>query len=109
MSLDLRSPTIAEMFPLAAKQQLLNIQSTHLVNQTLVKGGLTEALSEMPLELAIKPNQGILVDSVAPPSLVGNYLKNNWPVLLLAVVVGGVVVYVATNFNKQEAKKQQKY
>ena len=103
MSLDFRTPTIAEMFPLVAKQQLLNIQSTHLVNQSLLKGGLTEGLSEMPLELAINANQGVIIDSAVAPSLIGIYVKNNWPILLLAVVIGGTAVYFLIEANKKNA------
>jgi len=46
---------------------------------------------------------GVIIDSAVAPSLIGIYVKDNWPILLLAVVIGGAAVYFLIEANKKNA------
>ncbi|MBP8156793.1 MAG: hypothetical protein KAX93_00270 [Flavobacterium sp.] len=104
-----REPTFQELFPISHIQELTKLQSTHFVNQTLAKGGITEGLKEMPVNLPdLKPyNQVILERSVAS-NLTTNYIKINWRVIIASALLGGIVIYVAMQIHQQNKKNKTK-
>jgi hypothetical protein len=104
-----REPTFQELFPISHSQELTKLQSSLFVNQTLAKGGITEALREIPANLPDPKsyNQLVLERSVAN-NLTTNYIKINWRVIIASAFIGGIIVYAAIKINQQNKKITQK-
>jgi hypothetical protein len=104
-----REPTFQELFPISHSQELSKLQSAHFVNQTLAKGGITEALREMSKNLPdSKPyNQVVLERSIAS-NLTTNYIKVNWRVIIASALIGGIIVYAVVKINQQNKKNKLK-
>jgi hypothetical protein len=104
-----REPTLQELFPLACFQELAKMQSTHLVNQSLAKGGVTEALKEMPINLpVVKLYDQVVFEKKVAGELAKNYLKANWRVLIGFTLLGGVIVYSVIKIHQMNIKNKTK-
>lgn len=104
-----REPTLQELFPIAFRQELARNQSTYLVNQSLVKGGVTEAFKEMPVNLPVPtPYNRVVFEKRVAGELATNYIKANWRVLIACTILGGVIVYSAIKIHQENIKNKQK-
>jgi azurin len=104
-----RKPTFQEIFTIAHIQELIKIQSTHLVNQSLAKGGIIEALEKMPISLPItKPCDQVVFEKRVAGALATNYIKANWRVLICCTLIGGVIVYSAIKIHQNNIKNKTK-
>lgn len=104
-----RQPTINELFPLSYSKQLINIQSTHFVNNSLAKGGATAGFERLPTNIPISntmDNEVIKIEIAE--SLVGTYFKNNWKVMLTCTVLGGAAIYLFIKIYEENQKIRTK-
>ncbi len=107
--MNFRKPTFQEIFTIAHIQELAKMQSTHLVNQSLAKGGITEALKKMPINLPItKPCDQVVFETRVAGALATNYIKANWRVLIGCALIGGVIVYSAIKIYQNNIKNKTK-
>lgn len=104
-----REPTLQELFPIAFRQELARIQSTHLVSQSLAMGGITEILKEIPVNLPIsKPYDQVVFERRIADKLATNYIKANWRVLIGCTILGGVIVYSVIKIHQENIKNKPK-
>jgi hypothetical protein len=104
-----RKPTFQEIFTIAHIQELAKMQSTHLVNQSLAKVGVTEALKEMPINLpVVKLYDQVVFEKKVAGELATNYLKANWRVLIGFTLLGGVIVYSVIKIHQKNIKNKTK-
>jgi azurin len=107
--MNFRKPTLQEIFTISHIQELTKIQSTHLVNQSLAEGGITEALKKMPINLPIiKPCDQVVFEKKVAGELATNYVKANWRVIICCTLIGGVIVYSAIKIHQKNIKKTTK-
>lgn len=104
-----RAPTFQESFPLSHKIDLLNQQSEYFVNRSLSSGGLTEGLKGIPTTIPGKEilNNEMPKEKIAE-SLVRNYIKNNWKVMLTCAIVGGTLIYILYKIDEGNRKNRTK-
>ncbi|MFZ4671927.1 MAG: hypothetical protein ACOYLT_07940 [Flavobacterium sp.] len=104
-----RVPTFQESFPLSHKIDLLNQQSEYFVNKSLSSGGLTEGFKGIPTTIPImdKLSNEMTKEKIAE-SLVRNYVKNNWRVMLTCAIVGGTLIYVLYKIDEENQKRNTK-
>ncbi len=104
-----REPTFQELFPISHSLELNKLQSTHLVNQSLAKGGITEALKEIPTSLPEpKPYKQVVLERSVASNLATNYIKVNWRVIVASAFIGGIIVYAVVKINQQNKKNKLK-
>ncbi len=104
-----RVPTFEELFPLSYSKQLLDIQSTHFVNNSLAKGGFTAGLEGIPTTIpTIESLSNEMAKDKITKSLVGTYVKNNWVIMLGSAIAGGAIIFVAINIYKENQKRRTK-
>lgn len=104
-----REPTFQELFPISHSLELDKLQSTHLVNQSLARGGITEAFINMPLNLPEpKPHKQLVLESSVASNLTTNYIKANWRVIVASAIIGGIIVYAVVKINQQNKKNKLK-
>jgi hypothetical protein len=104
-----RQPTFNELFPVSYNKQLINIQSSHFVNNSLAKGGITAGFEGLPTNITINEtmdNEAIKIKIAE--SLVGTYVKNNWKVMLTCAIVGGTLIYVLYKIDEENRKTRTK-
>jgi hypothetical protein len=102
-----RVPTFEELFPLSYSKQLLDIQSTHFVNNSLAKGVFTAGLEGIPTTIpTIESLSNEMAKDKITKSLVGNYIKNNWKVMLTCAIVGGTLIYILYKIDEGNRKKR---
>jgi hypothetical protein len=103
-----REPSLQESFPLAHQKDLLKLQSTHLINNSLSKGGIAQGLKELPTNITVNEthNRVVLDEKMVKP-LIRNYLKHNWKVMLVCSIIGGIIIYTVIKIN-QERKKEKR-
>lgn len=106
-----RQPTLRELFPLSYNKQLLKIQSTHFINNSFAKGGITAGFEDLPTSIPIRESlDNEVIKNKIAESLVVTYFKNNWKVMLTCAIVGGTLIYVAIKIGEENKKsKNQKY
>ena len=105
-----RQPTLEELFESTYSKKLLDIQSTHFVNNSLAKGGITEGFEGMPLSIP-QPElfENEVIKNKITQSLLETYIKNNWKALLTCLIVGGVLtIGIIHVFNKHQKKNTKK-
>lgn len=107
--MNFREPTFQELFPISHSQELTNLQSVLFVNRTLAKGGIIEALREIPANLPNPKsyNQVVLERSLAN-NLTTNYIKINWRVIISSAFIGGIIVYAVIKINQRNKKNKSK-
>jgi hypothetical protein len=104
-----RAPTFEELFPLSYRKQLLDIQSTHFVNNSLAKGGVSEGLEGLPTSIPdIERLSKEMTKGKIAESLVRTYVKNNWKVMLTCAIVGGTLIYVLIKIDEENRKNRTK-
>nr|WP_315215320.1 hypothetical protein [uncultured Flavobacterium sp.] len=104
-----REPTFQELFPISHSLELNKLQSTHLVNQSLAKGCINEALKEMPTRLPEpKPYNQVVFERSSASELTTNYIKVNWRVIIASAIIGGSIVYFVYKINEQNKKNKSK-
>lgn len=104
-----RKPTVQELFSISFSQELAKNQSTHLVNQSLAKGGITEALKEMPINLPVtKLYDQVVFERRVAGELATNYIKTHWRALVCCALIGGVIVYSAIKIHQENIKNKTK-
>ena len=107
--MNFREPTFQELFPISHSQELTKVQSSYFVNQTLAKGGITEALRAMPANLPDpKPYNQVVLETSVANNLTTNYIKINWRVIIASAFIGGIIVYAAIKINQQNKKNKLK-
>lgn len=101
----LRDLTTEELFPLAYKQDLLKKQSEHFVNKSIMTGTIKKGYEDFPLQIIPENHEAFLAHSNPPHNLIGTYFKNNWRVILITLVVGGIIWYsIDSNIKKNNQK-----
>ena len=104
-----RAPNIKELFPLSYNNKLMEIQSTHFVNNSLAKGGVSEGLEELPTSIPdIERLSKEMPEGKIAESLVRTYLKNNWKVMLTCAILGGTLIYVLIKIEHENRKSSIK-
>jgi hypothetical protein len=105
-----RTPTFQESFPLSHKIDLTSQQSEYLVNNSLSKGGLASGFIGMPITIPVRETlNNEMPDGKTAASLVRNYVKHNWKVMLTCAIIGAAaltMIYIIQEENKK--KKKQK-
>ncbi len=96
-----------ELFPHAYQQDLLKIQSEHFVNESIENGTFQKAYENFPQQIISQNNVAFLENTKPPHFLIGTYIKNNWKIILLSVIAGGVIWYVV-DANISDKKKKEK-
>jgi len=103
MSINLRNPTVSEIFSSSAKIQLLEKQSVIFVNETLKNGGIIKKIDKLPITMKPEIIKEVIIQKKMAGNYFANYLKNNWPALLIVfgagLIVSGVIYY---NLENQE-------
>jgi hypothetical protein len=104
-----RVPTFQESFPLSHNIDLLKQQSEYFVNKSLSSGGLTEGFKGIPTTIPVmeRLNNEMPKGKIAE-SLVRNYVKNNWKVMLTCAIVGGTLIYVLYKIDEENRKIRTK-
>lgn len=104
-----REPNLRELFPLSHSKQLLNMQSTHFINNSFTKGGITAGFEDLPTSIPLRESldNGVIKNKIAE-SLVLTYFKNNWKVMLTCAIVGGTLIYVAIKIGEENKKIKNK-
>jgi hypothetical protein len=104
-----RQPNFNELFPLSCKKQLLDMQSTHFINNSLAKGGITAGFEGLPTSIPFNEtlDNEVIKNKIAE-ALVGTYFKNNWKVMLACGIVGGALIYVVIKINQENQKRKFK-
>ena len=84
-----RNLTLAEIYPLAHKQDLLIKQSEHFVNKIITNCNLESGYENMPFDFTqTSINIPLIIDTKPPQYFVVNYLKNNWkPLVAVGIIV----------------------
>ena len=104
-----RAPNIKELFPLSYNNKLMEIQSTHFVNNSLDKGGVTAGLEGLPTTIpTMERLSNDMTNGKIAESLVRNYVKNNWKVMLTCAIVGGTLIYVLYKIDEENQKRNTK-
>jgi hypothetical protein len=104
-----RDATLQELFSISFSQELARNQSIYLVNQSLAKGGVTEAFKEMPINLPVpKPYNQVVFEKRVAGELATNYIKANWRVLIGCTLLGGVIVYSVIKIHQENIKNKTK-
>lgn len=104
-----REPTLQELFPISHNQELAKLQSAHFVNQSLAKGGITQAIKELPPNLPVpKPYDQVVFERRVAGDLTANYIKVNWRVIIASAFIGGIIIYIAVKINEQTKKNRTK-
>jgi hypothetical protein len=103
MSINLRTPTVSEIFSSTAKIQLLQKQSVIFVNETLKNGGVIKNIDKLPITIKPEIINEVIIQKKMAGMYIANYLKNNWPALLIVfgagLIVSGAIYY---NLENQE-------
>ena len=103
-----RKLTLAEIYPLAHKQDLLIKQSEHFVNKIITNCNLESGYENMPFKFPEPMDNSPLIINTKPPQLyIVSYLKNNWKPLLLVSVSVGVLVSVYYNVKQRKENKKR--
>jgi hypothetical protein len=104
-----RVPTFQESFPLSHNIDLLNQQSEYFVNKSLSSGGITEGFKGIPITIPVmeRLNNEMPKGKIAE-SLVSNYVKNNWKVMLICTILGGTLIYVKYKIDEGNRKRRTK-
>lgn len=101
-----RNLTLAEIYPMAHKQDLLKKQSEYFVNKIITNGNLESGYENMPVDFPQASNNiPLIIDTKPPQFFIFTYLKNNWKPL---VTVGIIVLLSATVYNKLKREKEKK-
>jgi hypothetical protein len=104
-----RAPNIKELFPLSYNNKLMEIQSTHFVNNSLDKGGVTAGLEGLPTTIpTIERLSNDMTNEEIAESLVKTYVKNNWKVMLICAILGGTLIYVLYKIDEENQKRNAK-
>ena len=103
-----REPNFNELFPSSYHKKLINIQSTHFVNNSLAKGGITSGFEGIPTSVPISEtlDNDLLKIKIAE-SLVGTYFKNNWKVMLTCAALGAAAIFLLIKINEENQKKKK--
>jgi hypothetical protein len=102
-----RNLTLAEIYPMAHKQDLLKKQSEHFVNKIITTGNIESGYENMPVDFPqTSSNIPLIIDTKPPQYFIVTYLKNNWKPL---VAVGIIVLVSATIYNKLKREKEKKF
>ena len=104
-----RTPNIKELFPLSYNNKLMEMQSTHFVNNSLDKGGVTAALERLTTTIpTIERLSNDMTNGEIAESLVRTYVKNNWKVMITCAIVGGTLIYVLYKIDEGNRKRGTK-
>ena len=103
-------PTIKELFASTYNKKLLDIQSTHLLNNSLAKRSIKEGFEGIPLSIPEPETmENEVIKNKIAKSLLGTYVKNNWKVMLICLITGGVFIYAGikkAQYNKKLKNKK---
>jgi len=101
MSINLRNPTVSEIFSSTAKIQLLERQSVIFVNETLKNGGIIKKIDKLPITMNPEIIKEVIIQKKMAANYFANYLKNNWPALIIVfgagLIVSGAIYYNLEN------------
>lgn len=100
-----RPLTIAESYPLAFKQDLLKKQSEHFINKSMTYRAIEKRLENLPTELNLDTDLSLSFDSNPSQLLFKTYIKNNWRVIIISMLLGGVLWHITQNHTKKSRKK----
>jgi hypothetical protein len=101
-----RNLTLAEIYPMAHKQDLLKKQSEYFVNKIITNGNLESGYENIPVDFPQKSNNiPLIIDTKPPQFFIFTYLKNNWKPML---VFGAVVAVSVTAYHLLKQKKEKK-
>jgi hypothetical protein len=88
---------------------LIRQQSEYFVNKSLSSGGLTERFKGLPTTIPTKERlSNDMTNGKIAESLVRNYVKNNWKVMLTSAIVGGTLIYVLYKIDEENRKRRTK-
>lgn len=104
-----RQPNLRELFPLSYNKQLLNMQSTHFINNSFTKGGITAGFEDIPTSIPLRESlDNEVIKNEIAESLVVTYFKNNWKAMLTCAIVGGILIYVVIKISEEKQKIKNK-
>lgn len=101
-----KEPTIKQLFPLSYNKKLLDIQSTQFLNNSISKGKLSAGFDDLITHIPEPENleKDVIKNNISK-SFIGTYFKNNWKVMLLCLITGGVIIYVSMKTSQKKKTK----